>query len=363
MKDFGLLVTALRNPAGLPEWSLHDWDLLIRQLKQSGLMASMHARLCAMNLLEKIPEQPRRHLIWSGQLANSHTQSVLREVAHIQHALKQVGVPVVLLKGAAYVLAGLPCATGRIFSDIDILVPKEKINEVESALMMGGWHTTHHDQYDQRYYRQWMHELPPMMHLGRATVIDVHHAILPLTARLQPDSAKLLKAKLAVPGYTSLLTLAPIDMVLHSAVHLFYDGEFDHALRDLQDIHLLLGHFSDLPGFWNQLSVRAQELDLARPLFYALRYARLFFNTVVPEHVMLESAVSRPNRFVLTLMDNLFERALLPMHASCQDRYTTAAHFALYVRGNWLRMPPMLLLRHLLQKAFISPKQQVASEQ
>jgi len=362
MKDFGLLVTALRDPAGLPDWTLRDWDVLIRQLKISGLMASMHARLSALNLLERIPEQPRRHLIWSGQLGQSHTRSVQREVAHIRQALKQCGVPVVLLKGAAYVLADLPCAAGRIFSDIDILVPKEKINEVESALMLSGWHTTHHDQYDQRYYRQWMHELPPMMHLGRATVIDVHHAILPLTARLQPDSTKLLKAKLAVPGYTSLLTLAPVDMVLHSAVHLFYDGEFDHALRDLQDIHMLLGHFSSSPGFWNQLAVRAQELDLARPLFYALRYTRLFFNSTVPDHVMLESGACKPNRFMLTLMDNLFERALLPNHVSCQDRYSAAARFALYVRGNWLRMPPMLLLRHLIQKAFISPKQQVVSE-
>jgi hypothetical protein len=28
----------------------------------------------------------------------------------------------------------------------------------------------------------------------------------------------------------------------------------------------------------------------------------------------------------------------------------------LYVRANWLRMPPLLLTRHLFHKAFISPK-------
>jgi hypothetical protein len=26
------------------------------------------------------------------------------------------------------------------------------------------------------------------------------------------------------------------------------------------------------------------------------------------------------------------------------------------VRGNWLRMPPLMLARHLFHKAFISPK-------
>ena len=66
--------------------------------------------------------------------------------------------------------------------------------EVEGALMLHGWSTTHHDAYDQRYYRKWMHELPPLKHNTRGTVLDVHHAILPVTARLKPDSRKLLAA-------------------------------------------------------------------------------------------------------------------------------------------------------------------------
>jgi hypothetical protein len=33
--------------------------------------------------------------------------------------------------------------------------------------MLAGWAATHHDAYDQRYYRQWMHELPPMQPYAR----------------------------------------------------------------------------------------------------------------------------------------------------------------------------------------------------
>ncbi|UUZ51356.1 hypothetical protein LP420_18980 [Massilia sp. B-10] len=54
-------------------------------------------------------------------------------------------------------------------------------------------------------------------------------------------------------------------------------------------------------------------------------------------------------------MDALFLRALLPMHASCAARFDRARRGALYIRGNWLRMPPLLLARHLFHKAFISP--------
>ena len=46
-----------------------------------------------------------------------------REVGHIRQALANLPAPPVLLKGAAYVVAELPNATGRRFGDIDILVP------------------------------------------------------------------------------------------------------------------------------------------------------------------------------------------------------------------------------------------------
>ena len=93
--------------------------------------------------------------------------------------------------------------------------------------------TTHHDAYDQRYYRQWMHELPPLRHMTRQTVLDVHHTILPLTAHLKPDPAKLWEAAVGIEGQVNFCVLAPVDMVLHSATHLFHDGELEHGLRDL----------------------------------------------------------------------------------------------------------------------------------
>ena len=207
-----------------------------------------------------------------------------------------------------------------------------------------------------------MHELPPLEHLRRGTVIDVHHAILPETAALHPDPARLRAAAMPIPwldgieGDCPLLVLAPQDMVLHSALHLFWDGEFDHGLRDLFDLHRLLGEFGARPGFWEGLPARAHELELELPLFYALRYAARLLGTVVPPQVTAALAKAAPGPIRLALMDALFLRALLPMHASCADAFDKPARFALYVRGNWLRMPPLLLARHLFHKAFLSPR-------
>jgi hypothetical protein len=218
--------------------------------------------------------------------------------------------------------------------------------------MLQGWATTHHHPYDQRYYRHWMHELPPLQHATRLTVLDVHHAILPPTARLKPESGKLWAASRPVPETPPLRLLAPADMVLHSATHLFFNEEFSHGLRDLTDIDSLLRHFGRQPGFWDGLAQRAEELDLARPLFYALRYVKSVLATPVPPEASVAAQAGRPPSLVGGLMDTLFLRVLQPDHPSCADGLTPLAKHALYLRAHWLRMPPLLLAYHLTAKAF-----------
>lgn len=242
----------------------------IRQARSANLLAQLQTLFMQHDLASSIRTQPGHHLGWAATVATRHAQAVVAEVAHILKALS--GGPVILLKGAAYTMAALPHAAGRVYSDVDILVPREAIEEVESQLMIRGWLATHYYSYDQRYYRQWMHEIPPLQHIRRRSVIDVHHAILPLTMRVHPDSDKLREAAVQLPERPDVMVLAPVDMLLHSAAHLFYEGELVHGLRDLLDLDALLRHFSGHPDFWPRLVERAGELELTRCLFYALRY-------------------------------------------------------------------------------------------
>ena len=139
---------------------------------------------------------------------------------------------------------------------------------MEAALQDAGWQPIKLDPYHQRYYRTWMHELPPLRHRERGTVVDLHHTILPPTSRLKPDPAQLWAAARRLGG-GPVHVLAPADMVLHGAAHLFQDGDLRRALRDLVDIGDLLGH-------WHRARILAasraarRQLGLGRPLFYAL---------------------------------------------------------------------------------------------
>jgi hypothetical protein len=261
---------------------------------------------------------------------------------------RDVDVPVIL-KGAAYVLAELPPAAGRLSSDVDIMVPKETLGAVEAALHRDGYEAVKLDPYDQRYYRRWMHELPPLRHRERQTVVDVHHTILPETGRLRPDRRALAEA--AVPLSGRLRILAPTDLVLHSAAHLFQDGDLDGGLRDLVDLDLLLRHFGREPEFWERLVPRARALTLTRPLYYALRYCRELLGCPVPASVQESARGGEPMQPIRTLMDALTCRAVTPDGWDEPSRRTRRARLLLYVRSHWLRMPPWLLARHLARKA------------
>ena len=346
-----LVSLALRDPVALPGWQPAQWELLVRQARSANLISKLAQTLDDAGLLDSIPAAPRAHFQAALIVAGAHVDAVRREVSYIRAALADIDVDVVLLKGAAYLLAQLPAGRGRIFSDIDILVPKEALPVVEGELMRHGWMTTHHNAYDQRYYREWMHELPPMRHVKRLTVVDVHHAILPSTARLKPNAPKLMAASLPIVEMARMRVLAPADMVLHSATHLFYNEELSHGLRDLSDLDALLRDFGRTMGFWSALAARATEQDLARPLYYALRYASRILETPMPAEIVTALKHAAPPALVGPLMDALFDQALRPPHPSAATPLTALARWLLYVRAHWLRMPPLLLMRHLTIKA------------
>ncbi len=348
----GPVLRAVRAPHGLQTLDPPGWDDTLRAVRNAGLLPRVAAQLHAEpQLPTDLPTKVQDHLAAARQLAGQHERVVRWEVNRIAKALHPLDTKVVLLKGAAYVMAELPNSRGRLVTDVDILVPKARINDAERALAASGWKPMKLDAYDQRYYRQWMHELPPMQHAARGTVIDVHHTILPESGRLTPDPQYLLNDARSLPDH-GLYVLSPHDMVLHSAVHLFQDGDFAGGLRDLLDIDDMLRHFGAAePDFWPGLVDRATELTLHRPLYYALRFARRLLDTPVPDDVASAARVGRPPAPVIGLMDALVTRALVPFADADRPTGVGLSQWLLYVRSHWLRMPPLLLAGHLLRKA------------
>ncbi len=353
-RDDCLILRVLKQPAQIRQLDLPQWDLLVRQARRADLLASLYGMFRQHDLQDDIPSMVANHFIAATVVADKHAAVMQWEIGCIASALAKTGVPLILLKGGAYLIRKLPASAGRLYSDTDILVPRDRLIDVEQALIIHGWMSMKLDSYDQRYYRTWMHELPPMLHRHRQTSLDVHHRILPETCRARPDPQKLIAASEAVGQDPQLRTLSPVDMVIHSATHLFYEGEFDHGLRDLLDLRALLGTYAKEEGFWDTLVRRAFELELEQPVYYALRYLHGLLAVEIPPSVMDWLKPTMPGPIRGRLMDGLFRRALVPNHDSCDLPYTAVARWMLYVRSHYLRMPLHLLLPHLIHKAMVN---------
>lgn len=347
------LLDTLARPSAAQSLDLGGWARLIALARSSNLLGTLAERLQRAGV--QAPPAPERHLQGARQLAARQRLSVQWEAAQLQRALGGLGQPVLLLKGAAYVIGDYPASEGRLFGDIDVLVPQAALGDVELKLMLNTWVSAKSEAYDQRYYREWMHELPPMVHLHRGTVIDVHHTLLPPTGRHHADAAKLLARARPVPGLPALRLPAPEDLVIHSLLHLVHEGELHHGLRDLCDVDRLL---RELPAsqtdldFWSRFECAVLEQGLAPPLLLGLSLLHREYATPLPEALLRrlhEAAGRAPPSWLLAL----YHRAMHAVAPQAQTALARAAAFALYVRAHALRMPPSLLIRHLLTKAWM----------
>ncbi|HEX7871884.1 MAG TPA: nucleotidyltransferase family protein [Sphingobium sp.] len=327
-----LLVAALRDPASALSLSPEDWTRLFATARSERLMGTLAHRLGGL----AVPPRVARILDDARFDAEAERRQALWEADRARAAMADLDVPVLLLKGTAYAAAGLPAGVGRSIGDLDILVPRDRIDAVEAALLAAGWEWVKPDPYDDVYYRRWMHELPPLIHRTRDRMIDVHHTILPLTARPTPDADAMIGD--ALPLTNGLAILSPEDMICHAAAHMLADGGLEGGLRNLWDMHCLFGEFGEMDGYWERLEARAGLHQLRGPVRQAARLAAAVYGTDVP-----------PGWRGQTLVDRLFIARLMSRDGwGREGRWLLGQGF--YVRSHLLRMPPAMLARHLWTK-------------
>lgn len=332
------------DPVLLEHASAIQRDRVFRYARRAGLLGNLVARARACGLQDEVFDGLAEG---AWLYAAEHSRRIEWELAQLKPVLGTLGVPVVLLKGAAYLRLGLPSAQGRLVSDIDLMVPHDHLGAVEQVMRDTGYLAQKQDDYDQYYYREWMHELPPMAHAARGTIVDLHHNIAPPVSRLKINAQGLLQAAVPFPDDDFWMRLSDEDMVLHLCVHLFHDGEMHNGLRELFDLDSLLRHFAHDEAFWVRLLARAQEMALMRPLYYGLHFCRTLLATPVAAEVEAYLDVAAPLQPLRGVLQLAMQHALLPETRERLSWRKGVSEQILFLRSHWLRMPPRMLVRHL----------------
>ena len=351
-----LLNRFLGDPVIASDWGVGEWNHFLPLARNARLLGRSLALFEQHELLDAVPQRVVDQL--RGALAQTRYVQVqaLRELRQVARVLERQGIPLMALKGAAYLVADLPPRGWRNLSDIDLMVREDDIAAAESALARAGWLPSgEFDAYDQHYYRAWMHEVPPLKHINRDTEVDLHHNLAPPVSRIRIDAARLWDEATTVsdPYGLTVKVLGPADMLLHNAVHLYMNDELRGGLRDVMDFRDLFEHFLQQDaGFEDQLLKRAEALGCGRPLYYAVSTAQRLAGLRPSVDFVRAVQPHAPFAPIAHFMAWLIEQALAPSRLGL--RRSAVAHQLLFIRSHWVRMPLPMLLRHLWRKALKS---------
>ena len=343
------LLELLRNPETLPGVTGTEWNALVPVLRRERLLSQLGAFARRTGVFDQLPGT-LQDLCRGSAARVEHTRRLSLYIAEeITQSLSADGIRVALLKGAAYAAAGYNFADGRMFSDLDILVRREDMADTEVVLRKAGWKPDDMDAADERYYREWMHELPPFKHATVPFELDIHHNLAPPVSRIQLNTTPFWSDAITLEQ-RGLTVLSPTHMLIHTAVHLFFNDELRGGIRELLDIHGLCHLVNERDEAWSKVAaLTATQPMLARTLFYALDTAQRLLGTPVNPKILLDLRTSRITDQHLSLMRWLFDRALL----DDQGIGAGLAQQVLFLRSHWLRMPAGLLLPHLARKSWL----------
>lgn len=349
-----LLLKAFSSPQQCVDFSEDEWDILIRTARQARLLGRLCGCLKSIEILDSLPQSVAAHLKGAYGFSLQRKHAALGVLWGLERVFGQCHYPVVLLKGASYIAQGLSASNGRLFDDIDIMVPRESLADAEGRLTSEGWKTEKPDAYDQHYYREWSHELPPMWHSNHAMELDVHHTILPVVARAKPVAERLLERSIPAKG-SKFRVLSPVDQLIHASAHLFFDSDLQGRIRDLADLAALFDEHASGPAFWDELARESEIHGLSRSVWYAAHFCRSWLGVRVPEDFFRLLGRIAPGRLILSSMEYGVRTLAFPLHPNGREyHFPRPIASAFEARALWLRFPAKLLGYHMVMKAFRS---------
>lgn len=346
---FKQLLTAFKDPNSVSSWTLKDWEKQLLLIRYSRLLGTFHHLLKGAGISSTLPEPVIFHLESATTHAERQANQVRFEASELGTLLRsKESITGILLKGAAYTINNTQNSQGRICSDIDLLVSKQELAAAESLLLKNLWRHQKITDYDDKYYREFAHEIPPLLHLERATVLDLHHNIyLPISGRA-PDMDAFLKHTQDTPY--GLKTLTPPAAFVHSVIHLFLNEEINFGLRDTVDQWLLAVEFAD-DKFWNDVYDLCRSNGFLFELSLTVAIINAFYDYPVPQ-LLHEKCSGVFKSFSFRWWKTIYQHALIPAHTSSDTPLARLCRFMVFIRGHWIKMPLPILLKHFAVKGY-----------
>lgn len=307
---------APQEPQPVPAAAGVQLDEVRRLLVEHHLEASLGPRL---------PVEAQ-DLLWRERMraARQRTSFLLMELERILPAITATAGRAVVLKGAALAQTHYRPAEQRWFLDLDILVPRDRVDAVCRMLQDRGY-DPYHAGRNPLFYEK--HHLHRMLTGPQGSHIEIHWDLtVPGSVYGFDVPGVFERARPARLGSCDFLAAAPVDQILHGVYQHIADGYLD--LRRVLDAVLLMQDLDEAD--WRYLVDESRRQGLAAALGTALHLVKDIAGVAPPGGVPARLEPAPLTRRILHGLD--LETGCLARRSTHIDGYTAFLHLLLVPR-------------------------------
>ena len=271
--------------------------------------------------------------------------------------LAEKKIPIIALKGLAYLPLYYKNLGARVMTDIDILVPEHRFHEAAQILDDLGWKTFRCRQL-KHYNPRLMHALDYFDLLGNN--IDLHcHLLHTNCEKTSNDDYWNAAIEMDLSGI-SIQTLCPTDHLIQACAH----GQISNSAHSMYwaiDAHRILEQGSI---DWERVLFLAQTKAISLFLLEAFCHLNTFLPKSVPDHVIKSLQTipaSKLDRRIFHLLQrqektlSYHQYLLCNAYRNCKDK-TYFSCFAQYLKliasTDQLTLVPLSITYKVLKKSF-----------
>jgi len=324
-----------RSVDGLQGLDPQAWNTLVPFVLERAvrLGPALFAQLCTDGLTSVLGSDHRTSLEVARAAAEQGSARWRDDLAAILDAFRDSAVPVAVLKGPILAAHAYPDPVMRPMSDLDLLVPRDRLAQAERILLDLGYGPEAPWRQNIAASCIASEELPAFYKAG-ATQIDVHWAIVdprsPFSVAADGLWDRLVPAQMAG---RSALTLAPEDFLLHLCAHAAYAHGFEAPLRCFCDVAWFIhGRALD----WDTVVARALEWRVERLAYAVIAVAHAIFRAEASAVLPRLSGRAVDAKVVPIIVDHCLRAAVVGSDSWRTTRCVLDAWLRLVV-GSWPR--------------------------
>jgi Uncharacterised nucleotidyltransferase len=303
-----------------------DWSKILELSEYHGLVPLLYKNLSAVSS-DLVPAEVLTRLRQKAHAGALLNQALAKELMALCEAFTVRGVPTIPIKGATLAVLAYGDLALRDFSDLDLLVPENALEEAQVVLSTLG--------YERRSVAAGQSDLqhddgPYQVFVKRRTLcrVDLQWVMAHQHFSFRLDRPEFWARRVAVAFQNQTVPgLAPEDLLIVLCVH----GS-KHAWEHLKWVCDVAELVRSHPNFdWNQVFVRASTWRCRRMLYLGLAVAHLLLGTPLPAAVLerLEADVE-----VMALAHRMPAGLLSDAYEGITEEQAGALYFS--VKDSWL---------------------------